>query len=251
MKKLVCVLLALALMVPAFAFAETDEERIAALEERVAKLEESLAALEKQLGLEAERDARPDEIPADAPQGETRTLAMGESFEVLDGVELTVSEFKLSSYFSYYSQQSSYNDMFGFSSFFGGSRYGQRTIRAGDDNVYLCLAIKAENGTRDDVEVSSFMNAVAVCGDETVEPEDAFLYYSGNYGGYIAGSPSLRMDGRASVDGMLLFVLPKEADDEATPLKVTFAAGADTYEYVLRAGETGLLLDPSGESASF
>lgn len=254
MKKLLCLLVSLALMAPAFVFAESAEkaetDRIAELEARVARLEEMLEALTKGDALADQEEAEPAE-PAAEP--EASVLSAGDSFEVLDDVKLTVSDFEFSNYFTYYSRQNnSYSDFFGFSPFFGGSSYGQRTIRSGNDNIYLCLKIRAENNSAEDITVGDLMNALADCGGDPVEPEQSFLYYSGNYGGYIAGETTLQLGPRSSVDGLLIFIMPADARSETAPLNVNFKAkdGA-AYRYALRAGESGLLLDQFGESQSF
>ena len=102
MKKFLCLMLTLALLVPAFAFAETDAERIAALEERVAKLEALVESLTGKT-LEAEQEV---ESPAPADEGSVETLSVGDAFTLSDVVKLTVTDFELMNYFSYYAPQS-------------------------------------------------------------------------------------------------------------------------------------------------
>ena len=103
MKKLLCLMLTLALLVPAFAFAETDAERITALEERVAKLEALVESLTGRT-LEAEEEV---ESPTPADEDSVETLNVGDTFTLSDGVKLTVTDYELTNYFSYYAPQSS------------------------------------------------------------------------------------------------------------------------------------------------
>ena len=244
MKKFLCLMLTIALLVPAFAFAETDAERIAALEERVAKLEALVESLTGKT-LEAEQEV---ESPAPADEGSVETLSVGDAFTLSDGVKLTVTDFELTNYFSYYAPQSGYSNYFGFSQFFGRSGgYGQRTIRSGSDNVYLALKIRLENSTQQDISVGDAMNALARCDGEPIEPEQSFLYYNRNYDGYIAGETTLQLGPRSSVDGILLFVMPSSASDETKALTVAFTGSDATVRYSLRGGETGLLMDQFGD----
>ena len=243
MKKLLCLMLTLALLVPAFAFAETDTERIAALEERVAKLEALVESLTGKT-LDAQQEAEP---AAPVDESSVETLQTGDAFALADGVKLTVTDYELTNYFSYYAPQNGYGNYFGFSQFFGRSGYGQRTIRSGSDNVYLVLKIRLENSTQQDISVGDAMNALARCDGDPIEPEQSFLYYNRNYGGYIAGETTLQLGPRSSVDGILLFVMPASASDESEPLSVIFTGADGTARYSLRSGETGLLMDQFGD----
>ena len=250
MKKLMCLMLALVLTMPAFAFAETDEERIAALEERVTKLEALVDSLAGN-SLAAQEEATPQEQPAD--DSNAKALSVGDTFQLAEGVNLTVTDFDLTSYFSYYSRQSGYGDYFGFSQFFGrsGSSYGQRTIRSGADQIYLAVKVRLENTTQDDISVGLAMNALARSDGDPVEPEQSFLYYTRNYDGYIAGETTLQLGPRSAVDGLLLFIMPATASDESNPLSVTFSGADETARYTLRGGESGLLLDQFGSGENF
>lgn len=247
MKKFMCLLLAAALMVPAFAFAETDEERIAALEARVEKLEALVESLAGK-SLEAQEEVAPQE----SPRPSASEISVGDAFTLSDGVTLTVTDYELTSYFSYYARQSGYSD-FGFSPFFGrsSSTYGQRTIRSGSDKIYLAVKVRLENATQKDISVSVAMNALARCDGDPVEPEQSFLYYTRNYDGYIAGDTSLQLGSRSSVDGLLLFIMPADVSDETKPLSVTFTGEGDVARCTLRSGETGLLMDQFGSGESF
>lgn len=246
MKKFMCLLLAAALMVPAFAFAETNEERIAALEARVEALEALVEALTGK-SLEAQEEVAPQE----SPRPSASELSVGDAFTLSDGVTLTVSDYELTSYFSYYARQSSSD--FGFSPFFGrsGNSYGQRTIRSGSDKIYLAVKVRLENTTQKDISVSVAMNALARCDADPVEPEQSFLYYTRSYDGYIAGDTSLQLGSRSSVDGLLLFIMPADVSDETKPLSVSFTGEGDAARYTLRNGESGLLMDQFGSGESF
>lgn len=221
------VLLLLLTMLPTASLATSDEETIAALQARIDTLEAQIRAL-----TEEDASGEDEESDADAAQAGD-ALPLGAPILLGEGRAFTVADYAIGTRFRY-------SPAGGISSL---------SISAKPGYSLLCLYVRVENNTGEDLYTSQLLDATLKCGASyTGQAQESFFYKTVR--GVYAGSLKLIGAGM-TVDGCLLFALPEDAETSQDKLSVRFSLANGCYEVLLREAGTPLSTAALEHSAAF
>lgn len=203
----IALVLLCAALVPALAMAETEEDRLTALETRVETLEAQVQAL----------------LTETEPSEEALSpFEIGEKCALDPGRSMTITAYETGTRFKY-------SPASGFSTLALSAKTGYRL---------LCLYVTVQNNAADDLYTATLLDTVLLYGGDYANKAQDSFFYRNSRGAFAGGLMSIRP--QTQVEGCLLFAVPEDIDTSRQRIAVQFNYGDTIYECELRGEGTRL-----------